>query len=313
MVNRKRKSYISNNNNNSFNTRLQNFETAIESNERRVGKYRGVSRNLPALVPGRGMMCTRAGYTRYLNEIQKFFENTRFMGRRINTVVYQYYGDMNMGFVLDRPSSVINNKPKLITNSSLPIQKINNNPTGVYYFMVFAMNNSTDRLGHAISVLVDPNPSFPRLWVFDPHGSASMINSGDRFGKITRDKIVPNIKKMFGDVFQTNNTRTVYYNGPDLQARNNRGVCTTFYVSFAEQIMNLLNNSISLNQLGFIIPNNPEGRKLFLNRPPNPNRNVVERVPTVTNKPLGANRLYMTMGRSNSNSNSNRNNNRMRA
>ena len=118
---------------------------------------------------------------------------------------------------------------------------------------------------------------------------------------------------MFGDVFQTNNTRTVYYNGPDLQARNNRGVCTTFYVSFAEQIMNLLNNSISLNQLGFIIPNNPEGRKLFLNRPPNPNRNVVERVPTVTNKPLGANRLYMTMGRSNSNSNSNRNNNRMRA
>lgn len=292
---RKRKSLINESNNN-FNTRFRNFTTALNTNAKKVGKFRAVAKNLPPLMRGTGMMCTKAGYTRYLNEIQKFFEDKRFMGRRINTVVYKYMGGTDYGLLINRPSQLINNTGKFTTTKNKPIQMINNNPTGIYYFMVFAMNNPTDNMGHAISILVDPNRGAPRLWVFDPHGASSMNNSATSFGRVTREKIVPNIKKMFGDVFNTNTVRTTYYNGPNLQARNNRGVCTTFYVSFAEQVMNLLNNTISLDQMGFILPNSTNARKQFLNNPPNPNRNVVERQPTVVNKPLGANRIFTTMG-----------------
>lgn len=289
---RKRKTLINEKNNN-FNTRVRNYETSLTNNATKVGKYRKVGKNLPPLIQGRGMMCTRAGYTRYLNEIQNFFENKRFMGRRINTGVYKYLGDMNVGNFSNKPGQLINLAPKFTTMTNKPIPMINNNPTGIYYFMVFAMNNSRDKLGHAISILVDPNRSGPRMWVFDPHGESS----NRAFGKITREKIVPNIKKMFGDIFNTNNVRTSYYNGPNLQARNNRGVCTTFYVSFAEQIMNLLNNTITLDQMSFILPNSTNARKQFLNNPPNPNRNVVERQPTLLNKKPGENRLFINISK----------------
>lgn len=295
---RKRKTLINETNTN-FNTRFRNFNVSLNYNAKKTGKYRTVVKNLPPLVGGTGMMCTRAGYTRYLNEIQKYFENKRFMGRRINTVVYKFYGDTNIGYLLDKPSQLINYIPKFITEKNKPIKMINNNPTGIYYFMVFAMNNSQDRIGHAISILVDPNRFAPRIWVFDPHGNSSMDNLPTSFGKITREKIVPNIKKMFGNVFNTNTVRTMYYNGPNLQARNNRGVCTTFYVSFAEQIMNILNNVISLDQMSFILPNSTNERKQFLNNPPNPNRNVIERQPTLVNKPLGGNRLSVNISKKN--------------
>lgn len=296
--NRKRKTLFNEKNKN-LTTRLLNYETSLTNNAIKTGKYRKVAKNLPPLVQGRGMMCTRAGYTRYLNEIQKFFENKRFMGRRINTGVYKYYGDINRGNFSNKPSQLINLAPKFTTMANKPIPMINNNPTGIYYFMVFAMNNSRDNLGHAISILVDPNRSGPRIWVFDPHGESSTLNTPGAFGKITREKIVPNIKKMFGGVFNTNNVRTSYYNGPNLQARNNRGVCTTFYVSFAEQIMNLLNNTISLDQMSFILPNSTNMRKEFLNNPPNPNRNVVERQPTRVNRRLGENRLNINISKKN--------------
>lgn len=293
---RKRKSLI-NETNNRFGSRFLNFTTALNTNATKVGKYRSVIKNLPPLIGGTGMMCTRAGYSRYLNEIQKFFENKRFMGKRINTVVYKYIGDLDYGLIMNRPSQVINDVPKFTTNSNSPIQMINNNPTGIYYFMIFVMNSSKDRLGHAISILVDPNRNGPRMWIFDPHGAASTNGTKYSFGAITRQKVVPNIKKMFGNVFSANNQRTTYYDGPNLQARNNRGVCTTFYVSFAEQILNILNNVISLDQMGFILPNSTNARKQFLNNPPNPNRNVIERKSTLANKPTGANRLFTTTGR----------------
>lgn len=294
----KRKKLVDETNRN-FYRRFLNYQTALNAtkNNTKVAKYRGVVKNLPPLVAGTGMMCTRAGYTRYLNEIQKYFENKRFMGRRINTVVYKYYGDRNLGYVINKPSQLITNTVKFTTTGNAPIQQINNNPTGIYYFMVFVMNNSSDRIGHAINILVDPNRIVPRIWVFDPHGASSMNNYEDAFGKITREKVVPIIKRMFGTIFNTNTVRTSYYNGPNLQASDNRGVCTTFYVSFAEQILNILNNQISLDQLGFILPNRTSQRKEFLNKPSNVNKNVVEREATLVNKPLGVNRLFFTMGK----------------
>lgn len=293
MTNSRKRKKLINETDVSFDARFRDYITSLDTNNRskKTVKYRGVTRQLPRLDIGKGMMCTRAGYTRYLNEIQTFLNMQRFMGRRINTVVYQYYGDTGVGRLMNKPEQIINQNPKFLTHANQPVQMINNNPTGIYYFMIFVMNRSTDSIGHAVSILVDPVPGAPRMWVFDPHGAASTVNLPYTYGKIVREKVVPNIKKMFGGVFNRNNTRTIYYNGPNLQARNDRGVCTTFYISFAENIMNILTGTITLDQLGFILPNVINARKQFLNNPPNPNRNVVVRNSTRKNQALGGNRL----------------------
>jgi hypothetical protein len=284
---------INNTASNNFNTRIRQFQNALTSDVKKVTKQSKVQLKLPTLAPGVGMMCTRAGYTRYLNEIQSFFENKRFFGRRINPVVYTYTGDTNIGYLVNKPTQILRNNPKFQTfGNSVPM--INANPTGIYYFMVFAMNNTSDTMGHAINILVDPSRITPRIWVFDPHGADSMINSGYRYGKITREKIVPNIKKMFGDAFSSGTTSS-YYTGPNLQLANTRGVCTTFYISFTYAIMDLLMNTITINDLGRLAPNsdNLAARIQFLNRPGN-DKMVTNKVTTAVNTPRG---IYMTMGK----------------
>lgn len=282
----KRKSII-NENDKSFTTRLRNAITSSSYNATHTGKYIRTVRNLPPLPKNLGMMCVKAGYTRYLNEIQKFLENKRFMGRRIYTGVYQYVEDTGIGTYINTPIQLINNTYKFTTSRKSPIKKITSNPTGIYYFMVFVVHNEIDLIGHAINILVDTDRTNPRIWVFDPHGGASTLDIPETYGKVTREKIVPNIKKMLGI---TNNVRTSYYTGPNLQARNNRGVCTTFYISFTEQIINLLNNYININQLEQILPNSTNRRIQFLNNP-GEIRNVIERRSTLMNKKPGESRI----------------------
>jgi hypothetical protein len=277
---------------NTFNALIRQFQNALTSDAKKVTKQSKVQLELPPLAPGVGMTCTRAGYTRYLNEIQSFFENKRFFGRRINPVVYAYTGDTNIGYLVNKPTQILRNSAKFQTSgNSVPM--INANPTGIYYVMVFAKKNTSDTMGHAINILVDPSRISPRIWVFDPHGADSTITSG--YGKLTREKIVPTVKKMFGDAFTSGTTTSSYYTGPNLQLANTRGVCTTFYISFAYAVMDLLTNTITINDLGRLAPNsdNLAARIRFLNMPGN-DKMVTNKVTTATNTPRG---LYMTMGK----------------
>ena len=278
-------------------TRMAQLRTALEINTPKVTKQSKVQAELPPLKSGVGMMCTRAGYTRYLNEMQIFFANKQFFGRRIYPVVYSYMGDTNSGYIMNKPTQILKNSYKFkTTGNSVPL--INKGSYDIYYFMVFALNKETDNMGHAINILVDPSSINPRMWVFDPHGSESTVESRYTFGKLTREKIVPTIKKMFGDIFSGNTNRTSYYTGPNLQVANTRGVCTTFYISFATRIMDLLMNNITINELGRLVPNsnNIAARIRFLNKPGN-NKAVTNKVITAVNKPLGANSVYMTLGK----------------
>tara|TARA_R110001632_G_scaffold145658_3_gene262541 strand:- start:2436 stop:2768 length:333 start_codon:yes stop_codon:yes gene_type:complete len=72
------------------------------------------------------------------------------------------------------------------------------------------------------------------------------------------------MKKFFGSVFD--NTVAKYYNGPNLQADNTRGVCTTFHLDFAEAIPGLLNETINIRSFGGRNLN-IAGRSAFLNNP----------------------------------------------
>lgn len=264
-------------------TRSPEFSPTTDKNK--VIKYRKTAVNLPPLEPGVGMMCTRSGYVRYLNEIQTFFASQRYFGRRIHALVYRYVGDANFGNVATTPRQLIKQTPKFMM-SGKNIPQVVSQPTDVYYVMVFVQNKWADTMGHAISVLVDPTT--PRMWVFDPHGGAS-----SEYGAVTRDRVVPNIKKMFG--LSESPVRAAYYTGPNLQIGNTRGICTTFYVSFAERVMDLLKRTITINDLGRLQPNSDTlaKRLQFLNRPGATDRNVVYREPTA----LDVRKFHMTMGK----------------
>ena len=130
---------------------------------------------------------------------------------------------------------------------------------------------------HAVSVLVDPGvyaQNF-RIWVFDPHGEASRDSI---WGRTMRQKVVPLIKQLWG-VTNTNNRMTKYYNGPNLQANNNRGVCTTFYVTFMDYIQALVAGENINGITRFAAQNSTVRRKLFLDFPPN-----IQGLVTVKNK-----------------------------
>jgi len=140
-----------------------------------------------------------------------------------------------------------------------------------------------------VNVLMDTGRPQPRIWVFDPHGSRAMNRNG--YGSIFRNRILPNMKKMFGGVFD--NTIARYYTGPDLQANNTRGVCTTFHLDFAEAIPALLNGTANIQTFSGVNLN-MVGRSAFLNNP--------TLVATVTGKRINKTniitppKLTMTMG-----------------
>ena len=271
-----------------------NLTTMFNTNKK-ILKQRKLIRNLPPLPAGLGMSCTRPGYIRYLNEIQKYFENRRYNGRRIHVRFMEYYDDIKTGAIANNSSQIINRNPTIIfNNNSTPFPQINSNPVGIYYFIITAQKREGG-VAHAINVLVDPNRLNPRIWAFDPHGASSMNSNG--FGSLLRSKIIPSIKKLFGNILvNRTNVRTMIYNGPNLQARNERGVCTTFHISFSEVLLDLLNEKITISDLGRIIPNNPNFRSWFLNRP-GPLQNVINKEVTKVNLPISP--MKMTMGRSN--------------
>ena len=229
----------------------------------KVVKTSKVVRSIPQLPQNLGMSCTRPGYIRYLDEMRSRLDNVRFKGKRINVRFLEYDDNTNEGVVVNTSEQLLNRKPKIqFKNNGTTVPTLNASSGSIHYFLISVTKRDNPNLGHAINVLMDTGNPRPRIWVFDPHGRNAMNRNG--FGSILRNRILPNMKKFFGNVF--NNTTANYYTGPNLQANNSRGVCTTFHLDFAQAIPALLNETANIRT--FSDQNvNIAGRIAFLNNP----------------------------------------------
>ena len=229
----------------------------------KVVKTSKVVRSIPQLPQNLGMSCTRPGYIRYLDEMRSRLDKVRYENKRINVRYLEYSDSLNRGVVVNTSEQLLNMKPKLeFRNNGSPVSKLDAPSGSIHYFLVSITKRDNPDLGHAINVLMDTGNPEPRIWVFDPHGRNAMNRNG--FGSILRNRVLPNMKKMFGSVF--NNTTAKYYTGPNLQANNTRGVCTTFHIDFAQAIPALLNETANIRTFGGRNLN-IAGRSRFLNNP----------------------------------------------
>ena len=222
-----------------------------------------VVRTLPPLPRETGMSCTVPGYIRYLDEMRTRLSNVRHNGKRINVKFLEYSDSGNRGIVANTSAQLLNRRPPLeFKNNGTTIPRLNASAGSIHYFLISITKRDNPNLGHAVNVLMDTGRPQPRIWVFDPHGNRAMERNG--YGSIFRNRVLPNMKKFFGSVFD--NTVAKYYNGPNLQADNTRGVCTTFHLDFAEAIPGLLNETINIRSFGGRNLN-IAGRSAFLNNP----------------------------------------------
>ena len=229
----------------------------------KVVKTSKVVRSIPQLPQNLGMSCTRPGYIRYLDEMRSRLDNVRYKNKRINVKYLEYSDSLNRGVVVNTSEQLLNMKRKIeFRNNGSPVSKLDAPSGSIHYFLVSITKRDNPDLGHAINVLMDTGNPEPRIWVFDPHGRNAMNRNG--FGSILRNRVLPNMKKMFGSVF--NNTTAKYYTGPNLQANNTRGVCTTFHIDFAQAIPALLNETANIRTFGGQNLN-IAGRSRFLNNP----------------------------------------------
>ena len=219
------------------------------SNNNQARGYRKRQVNLPNInIGGGGMGCGYAGIPRYMQRAQERFDNASVVSAFLDyTIATNRYGILkNISKILNR-RGVANNSSRISAGKQ------------VHFFMVGIRD--VDK-AHAVSVLVDPavyTGEF-RMWVFDPHGQASRSSI---WGTTMRQKIVPIIKDLWGTNFTVR-----YYNGPNLQADDNRGVCTTFYVTFMDYIRALIAGENINGITRFAAQNSTNRRKYFLNFPP---------------------------------------------
>lgn len=220
------------------------------SNNNQTLAYRKREVELPNIVVGRGMGCDYAGIPRYMKKAKQRFNNAGYVSAFLdyNVSSNQYGITKNIDTIIKRFGRVYESGSRI-------------NPSKqVYFFMV---GIRTDDNAHAVSILVDPRDSKDRkIWVFDPHGEMSKSSV---WGKTTRKKVVPILRKLF----KIPGRKVRYYNGPNLQADNARGVCTTFYVTFMDMIPFLLDKSININYMSEAAKrNSTQMRQFFLNFAP---------------------------------------------
>lgn len=233
--------------------RLRKRKTAnsnSNSNNNQALAYRRREVEIPNIVVGRGMGCDYAGIPRYMKKAKQRFNNAGYVSAFLdyNVSSNQYGITKNIDTIIKRFGRVYESGSRI-------------NPSKqVYFFMV---GIRTDDNAHAVSILVDQRVSKDKkVWVFDPHGEASKSSV---WGRTTRKKVVPIIRKLFG----IPGRKVRYYNGPNLQADNARGVCTTFYVTFMDMIPYLLNGAINISYMSEASKrNSTQMRQFFLNFAP---------------------------------------------
>ncbi len=203
---------------------------------------------LPALVPGRGMSCGQAGIPRYMKKAKARFDDqgivTAFINYNMATGRHSIY--KNIGAIVKAV-----NTPNAPTNSRIT-------PTNQPHFIMAGIHNESG--GHAISILVDP-PS-RKMWIFDPWGNQVLMNP---YSLAIQTDVLPIIRRMW----KIPPKNMIFYRGPNLQASNNRGTCTTFYVTFMDIIPHLLAGTVNLKNVErFAGKNSIAVRKFYLDFAP---------------------------------------------
>ena len=220
------------------------------NNNNQALAYRKREVELPNLVIGRGMGCDYAGIPRYMKKAKQRFNDAGYVSS-----FFDYDIETNRYGITKNINTIVNRFGKIYESNARIVPS-----NRVHLFMVGLRTPSS---AHAVSVLVDPRDSKNRrIWVFDPHGEASRTSV---WGKATRKKVVPILKRMF----KIPGRKVRYYGGPNLQADNTRGVCSTFYVTFMDMMPFLLDGKANLNQISQLAKKNSTAiRQFFLNFAP---------------------------------------------
>lgn len=200
--------------------------TRNNSGNGKVLKTSGREVEIQPIQIGVGMGCPRTGIPRYL----KIAKN-RLDDRGVVSVFFDYtVSTGNYG--------IVKNIDKIVKGYGVPNVSSRIIPSKQPHFLMVGMRQPQG--GHAVSVLVDPTRKY--IWVFDPHGESSKQTI---YGQTMRKKIIPILKRMWKIPLQ----RVRYYSGPNLQADNTRGTCSTYYVTFMEMIPYLLSGQANINQI----------------------------------------------------------------
>lgn len=220
--------------------------TRNSNNTGKVLKRSGREVEIQPIQIGVGMGCPRTGIPRYLKMAQN-----RFDDRGIVSAFFDYTVETgNYG--------IVKNIDKITKRYGTPNVNSRITPSKQPHFFMVGMR--VPQGGHAVSVLVDPNKKY--IWVFDPHGDYSRQTV---YGQTMRRKIVPIIKNMWKIPTQ----RVRYYHGPNLQADNTRGTCSTYYVTFMDMIPYLLSGQANINQIERLAAMNSTAiRQFYLNFAP---------------------------------------------
>lgn len=192
----------------------------------KVLKLSGREVEIQPIQIGVGMGCPRTGIPRYLKIAKNRLDDRGIVSAFLDyTVSTGNYG-------------IVKNIDKIVKGYGVPNVNSRIIPSKQPHFFMVGMRMPQG--GHAVSVLVDPNKKY--IWVFDPHGESSKQTI---YGQTMRKKIVPILKRMWKIPLQ----RVRYYNGPNLQADNSRGTCSTYYVTFMDMIPYLLSGQANINQI----------------------------------------------------------------
>jgi hypothetical protein len=212
----------------------------------KVLKTSGREVEIQPLKIGEGMACSRAGIPRYLKMARNRFDDMGIVSAFFDyTIESGNYG-------------IVKNIDKIVKGFGTPNVNSRIVPSKQPHFLMVGMR--APQAGHAVSVLVDPAKKY--IWVFDPHGEYSRQSV---YGQTMRKKIVPIIKNMWKIPTQ----RVRYYNGPNLQANNTRGTCSTYYVTFMDMIPYLLSGQANINQINQLAAMNSTAiRQFYLNFAP---------------------------------------------
>jgi hypothetical protein len=192
----------------------------------KVLKTSGREVEIQPIQIGVGMGCPRTGIPRYLK-----MAKDRFDDKGIVSAFFDY--TVNTGNY-----GIVKNIDKIVKGYGTPNVNSRIIPSKQPHFFMVGMRTTGG--GHAVSILIDPTRKY--IWVFDPHGEYSRQTV---YGQTMRKKIVPIIKKMWKIPTQ----RVRYYNGPNLQADNTRGTCSTYYVTFMDMIPYLLSGQANIDQI----------------------------------------------------------------
>ncbi len=220
----------------------------------KILKVSGRELYMPPLKIGVGMACPKVGIPRYMQIAKQRFDNLGIVS------VFLHYNKGTKQYGIYKNIEAI----LRASNSSATGSRIT--PTPQPHFIMAGVRDGN--IGHAVSILVDP--SSRKMWIFDPFGNQVFLNP---LSLTLQTEVLPIIRRMW----KIPEKNMIFYRGPNLQAMNTRGTCTTYYLTFMDIIPYLLTGQANLKNIPQIA--DTALRQFYLNFAPDPpGRAIVKNV-----------------------------------